>query len=213
MDKIINNIKKYPFIFIGISLLIFFTVILVITALNMRATVEIELLVAPTSATTTIDGKYYQNGTFKIEPGEHHVHIEKEGFVAQDFSFNTLNTTKIYTYLKQADNSYSWYQNHPEDALVLTQIGDYQADKEASAYSARHAIVKALPIVYANYGDNYTEFRIDGGSFDGCDSDFCLKVTDTTGGNLDFAKSKIKEAGYNPDDYQIIYEYKPIQPL
>ena len=215
MKKLTELFKKYPFIFIGLSLLIFFTVILVISALNIRPSVEVELLVAPSSASTTIDGKIYQNGKFNLESGEHQVHIEKEGFITQDFSFNTSLTTKIYTYLRQTDGSFSWYQNHPEDGLLLTQIGDYLADQETSSYAKKYPIMEALPIIYANYDKNYnyTEFRIDGGKFDGCNSDFCIKITDSTGGNLDLAKSKIKDAGFNPDDFQILYEYKPIQAL
>ena len=215
MKKIIAIIKKYPLIFIGLSLLIFFTVILVITAFSLRASVDIELLVAPASATTTIDGKEYQNGNFRLEPGEHHIHIEKDGFITQDFSFNTISTTKIYTYLHQADGSFSWYQSHPDDSILLTRIGDYLSDQEATAYAGQNPIVQVLPIVYANYDQNYnyTEFRIDGGSFDDCNSNFCLKITDSTGGNLNLAKTKIREAGFNPDDYQIIYEYKPAQAL
>ena len=215
MNKITNFIKKYPLLFIGLSLLIFITIILVITAINMRKTEEIEVLVAPISAEITIDGKEYQNGTFNIEPGEHQVHIEKTGFISQDFSFNTLSTRKIYTYLKQTDGSYSWYSNNSEDSNILTQIGDYEADREAELYSSQNPIVQVLPIFYAHYDENYnySEFRIDGGEFDGCESNFCLKVTDTTGGNMELAKNKIKEAGYNPNNYQILYEYKPIQPL
>ena len=121
----------------------------------------------------------------------------------------------MYTYLRQTDGSFSWYQNHPDDGLLLTQIGDYLADQETSSYAKKYPIMEALPIIYANYDKNYnyTEFRIDGGKFDGCNSDFCIKITDSTGGNLDLAKSKIKDAGFNPDDFQILYEYKPIQAL
>ena len=54
---------------------------------------------------------------------------------------------------------------------------------------------------------------IDGGMFDGCEGTFCLKITDTTGGNYERAIQMIKEKGFNPDDYEIIYENKPITPL
>ncbi len=215
MSRLSKIIKNYPLVFVVLGLLIFFTIILVISAFNMHPTVEVELLVAPTSATTTIDGKSYQNGTFKIAPGEHQVHIEKEGFVSQDFSFNTLSTNKVYAYLRQTDGSFSWYRSHPEDSQVLTKIGDYLADQEATNYTRQNPITQALPIIYANYDDhyNYTEYRIDGGKFDSCQTDFCIKITDSTGGNLELAKQKIRDSGFNPDDYQIIYEYKPVQAL
>ena len=214
MNRLIEIVKKRPLIFISLSLLIFFTVILVITIFSMRASEEIDLLVTPTSATTTIDGKIYQNGTIKLEPGEHHIHIEKPGFITQDFSFNTTSSKKIYSYLRQTDGGVSWYLNHPEDAQLLTQIGDYTADQESISYTDKYPITKSLPIIFANYSSSgYKEFRVDGGSFDGCSSDFCLKITDTTGGNFELAKNKIKDTGFDPNDYQILYEYKPIQPL
>jgi len=215
MNRLSKIIKNYPLVFVVLGLLIFFTIILVISAFNMHPTVEVELLVAPTSAITTIDGKSYQNGTFRLTPGEHQVHIEKEGFVSQDFTFNTLSTNKVYAYLRQTDGSFSWYRSHPEDSQVLTKIGDYLADQESTNYTGQNPITQALPIIYANYDDhyNYTEFRIDSGKFDGCQTDFCIKITDSTGGNLELAKQKIRNAGFNPDDYQIIYEYKPVQAL
>lgn len=97
-----------------------------------------------------------------------------------------------------------------------TQLTDSQAAYEkAKTYSEAHPIIAKLPIIYAHYDANYnyTEFRIDGGEFSGCKTNFCLKVTDTTGGNYDAALEKIREAGFNPDDFQILYEYTPIVPL
>ena len=34
-----------------------------------------------------------------------------------------------------------------------------------------------------------------------------------TGGNEENAKNLIKENGYNPEDFEIIYEYVPIEEL
>ena len=208
-------IKKYPLIVAGLIFLIFFTIILVISAFNIHDTVEVEILVAPASATVKIDDKNYDNGTFRIPVGEHSVYIEKEGFISQEFTINTMTTNKIYAYLKQSDDSLSWYYDHESDALLLTKIGDFLSDQEAKKFNALHSIIEHLPIVYANYDDqyNYTEYRIDGGQFKGCETSFCLKVTDTTGNNLEAAKQKIKDLGFNPDNFQILYEYTPIKEL
>lgn len=208
-------IKSHPLLVIVFSVLIFITGVLFITALSLKDTSEIELRIAPSSATVTIDGKPYENGTFRISTGVHTIKIEKSGFTTKEYTFDTTKTDKIYDYLLENDGGYTWYLNHKEDALLLTSIGDYLTTLESTKYTSEYPVSTVLPIIYAHYDEdyNYTEYRIDGGSFTGCDTDFCIKVTDTTGGNLDAAKQKIRDAGYNPDDYQILYELTPIQSL
>ncbi len=214
--KIITLIKKYPLAFIVLGTLLFFTIILVITALNLHDTTEVDIRVTPASSEIIINGKNYQNGTYRIPTGELAVEIHKDGFETYRATVkNNSDQTKIYVILAQSDGSTSWYDSHNDDAILMSQIGDYYAEKTANKYLSDHPITEKLPIIYANYDENYdyTEFRIDGGDFDECQNDFCLKITDVTGGNYDLAKEKIKDSGYNPDDYEIIYEYTPIQPL
>ena len=133
----------------------------------------------------------------------------------QEFIFDSSSSDKLYTYLVQDDGSLSWYDDHQEDAIIMTTIGDYQASIMEEQYNQENPIISHLPIIFAEYDNeyNYIEFRIDGGSFSNCHSSFCLKVTDTTGNNLEHAKKLISDAGFNPDDFEILYEYTPIVPL
>ncbi len=210
-----NLIKKYPILLVSLFTLALITIALLITALNLKDTSEIEIRVAPASATILIDGKQYQNGSYRIPSGTHQVKIEKSGFNTKEFSFNTASNNKLFTFLLESNGGYNWYLNHQEDAQLLTSIGDYEATLESEKYYNKYKISSVLPIIYANYDTdyNYTEFRIDGGSFTGCETNFCIKITDTTGGNYELALQKIRETGMSPDDYQILYEYIPIQPL
>ena len=175
-------IKNHPVLIIVFTFLIIATGVLFIIALSINNTSEIEIRVAPSSATILIDGKQYQNGKFRISSGEHNIKITKDGFNTKDFTINTNTTDKIYTYLLESNGGYNWYLTHQEDALLLTSIGDYESKFTSETYNAKHAIIAKLPVIYANYDKeyNYTEYRIDGGSFVGCDTDFCLKITDTT---------------------------------
>ena len=208
-------IKAHPLLVVFFSVLILITTTLVIIALSIQMTTEIEIKVTPISATVLIDDKSYENGKFRISSGEHQIKIEKDGFITKEYNFNTNTTDKLYDYLLESDGSYNWYLTHKEDALLLTSIGDYESKLASEAYNSKHPIIDKLPIIYANYDENYnyTEYRIDGGSFTGCDTDFCLKITDTTGNNYEAAKQKIRDAGFNPDDFQILYEFTPIQAL
>ncbi|MBQ3309136.1 hypothetical protein IJG78_00475 [Candidatus Saccharibacteria bacterium] len=215
INRIKTFIKKYPLPIIIIITLIFFAVILVITVANLYPSKRIEVLVAPESASITINGKPYKNGTYNLPVGNLSVKIEKEGFKMQEFIFDSSSSDKLYTYLVQDDGSLSWYDDHQEDAIIMTTIGDYQASIMEEQYNQENPIISHLPIIFAEYDNeyNYIEFRIDGGSFSNCHSSFCLKVTDTTGNNLEHAKKLISDAGFNPDDFEILYEYTPIVPL
>lgn len=210
-----NYLKKNPIFLIIMVTVLFFAGTLVFVALSQKSLKKIEILVAPASTTITINGKNYQNGTYDLETGVLDVHLEKPGFITQDFTFDTTKSNKLYAYLLQTDGTFSWYETHEDDDVLMSTIGDYQALKTADAYTANHPAIQSLPIIYADYDSqyNYTEFRIDGGRFDGCSTDFCLKITDTTGNNLDFAKSLLEQKGIDPAKYEILYEYQPITPL
>ena len=192
--------------------------IAIISTVQRNNSGTLDLLVAPTESNIIINGKHYHNGTHYLLPGTYTVDISMDGFTSKtfDISISVGTTTSLHTYLVQDDGSMSWYDSHPEDLSILTTIGDTEAIKKSQEYADKYPVIDAMPIIYAQYSDNYqtyTEFRIDGGSFSGCKKDFCLKITDTTGGNMDNALRMIREAGYNPDDYEILYEYLPIVPL
>lgn len=207
-------LKSKPFLLVTLVFLTFATLILVIFALR-TPTARVEVLVAPTSATVEIDGKTYKNGTYDLKKGELSVHIEKDGFISQDFTFNSAESNQISTYLLQKDGTFTWYEQHSDDDLILSQIGGRKSSLKAAAYNESHPLIEILPLIEASYDNeyNYTEYRIDGGNFNGCSTDFCLKVTDTTGGNLDAAKTLLREKGVSPESYEILYEFVPIAPL
>ena len=214
-QKIKKNIVKYPIPAVIIVSLVFFASVLVLTAIGMNPKAKVEVLVAPASANITINGKSYKNGTYDLPKGEVYVKIEKDGFNTKEYKFNTAQNDKLYDYLLQKDGTWSWYLEHQDDALILNSIGDREAEEMSSSYLAKYPILEKLPIIVSEYddNDNYIEFRIDGGKDENCDEDFCLIFTDSTGDNLDYAKEKIREIGFNPSNYQIIYTYTPITPL
>ena len=210
--------RKFRLIFgsaFAMVCIILVSIIFIIIDSGKNATLDI--IVSPLSAEIKIDGKEYKNGTYQFEPGEVEVEITKDGFTSErkTILLEPNKTTKLYTYLMPIDGSFDWYLNHEEDMMILNTIGDAEANADSASYREKYPIIEILPIQFVDYDKNWelTEFRIDGGMFDECEGTFCLKITDTTGGNYEKAIQMIKEKGFNPDDYEIIYENKPIVPL
>lgn len=82
-------------------------------------------------------------------------------------------------------------------------------EEEARKYAEKYPAITKLPIVYAKYLNGYAdymEFRIDGGAFEECKTDFCLKITDETNNSREKSYEILREKGINPDDYEIIYK-------
>ena len=200
---------------ITIIIIVIIGLVLFITRQNHLATLDI--LVAPASSDIIIDGKTYHHGAHKLEPGIYHIEVKKPDFTTKTFTvtLSSGKTTDLHTYLLQSDGSFSWYLDHQDDSILLTQIGDEEANKLMSESEQKYPILSDLPIIIDQYDAqyNYTNYRIDGGNLESCTHDFCLIITDTTGGNEEKAKNEIKNRGYSLDDYEIIYHYEPIAPL
>jgi len=211
-----KSVKKWLYI-IGVLVITIVAISVVFIVIDSKNSAKVDIMVAPLSAEIKIGDKIYKNGTYGFEPGEIDVTISKEGFEPESriLTLESGATTKLYVYLTPLEWNKNWYYNNREDMMLMMAIGDANADIESKAYSEKNPIIGILPIIYAKYDDSwdYTEFRIDGGGFEECSRDFCLKITDTTGGNYENALQLIKEKGYNADDFEIIYEHKPVTPL
>ena len=211
MDKLLAN-KKLLIAMAGIIIL-FLIVLLVSLAVGNRDMATLKILVAPTSSNITLNGRKYENGTYEVEAGEYEVKIEKEGFIANEQTIKLEKDKEfLLTFALYAnDENIEWYQEHEEDLAILNTIGDRRAEEEARVYIRKYPAITKLPIRHAMYLDGYydeTEFRIDGGWFEGCKSEFCIKITDETHNSYEKAYQALRDNGINPDDYEIIYEYK-----
>ena len=103
----------------------------------------------------------------------------------------------------------------PETSITQINPNEDTSDELSNSLYEQYPILNILPIIYANYDENwnYTEFRIDGAISAECDNEFCIKISDTTGGNYETALDLIRQKGYNPSDYKIFYTETPIQTL
>ena len=93
-----------------------------------------------------------------------------------------------------------------QSSVNAPTYSDREDDLRAAKYREQYPITDILPFIYAHYDKeyHYTEFRIDGGSFENCPTDFCLKITDYTNTGLDQIKSIMSEKGHDLSRYHIL---------
>jgi hypothetical protein len=185
------------------------TVALVLWFIDLKKTASVDILVAPTAATVKVGYKNYRNGSHRLEPGEYNVSISMDGFKThtQKLSVKDKDKLELYVALERTDGGLDWYADRPEEDAVYTAIADKNYEKQANIFAEKYPIVKVLPIRFANYVNNYSEYieyRIDYELSDSGDK-LVLVITDVTGGNRERALQKIRDKGFNPDDYEVEY--------
>ena len=202
--------KKHIFIIVTIVLL-FLIIPVSFFVVNIGKTATLSTTIAPSFATITIDNKKYKaNTSIKFRPTHTKAIISADGFQSQeiDIDLNNNETTSIYLYLTPDNGDLSWYANNQTELRLYSTINDFYSQEAADAYIKKYPITSILPAVITDT-KNGIGYRIDIGKFEDCKSDFCIKITDQTGGNRDHALEYIRQKGFNPDDYELIYVYEP----
>lgn len=209
----IDFIKRHKAICLVIFLnIIAFLLAVLIIVIHNSKTATIDIKIAPSEAIIKINGVNYKNfETYDIAPGDYHVSISMDGMWTKDFnvSIEDGELERIWTYLLDKNNSFSYYVYHPEDAVLLSDLADDQAKAFIEEYDRVQGIQEQLPLTYSNtFDQEATEIisiSIRWGEEGECkEKPYCLVVNDYTGKNSEKAMAMIREAGYNPDDFEII---------
>lgn len=213
-----NSIKPHPkpLFIIGICAFCAFAIVAIILAIiNSGKTATLEILVAPSFAQVELDGHSFStNQTIKYYPGDYQVTVSAPDFTSQTLELNLVanQSSHLLLYLTPADGSLDFYSRNPKEDNLLQEILSQIALTESSEFLARYPVARILP--YDHYTQNEffepTGYRIDYGHFDNCKNSFCLQVTGYTQSALSEAKSYLQSKGFNPNDYEIVFNYTPL---
>lgn len=210
-----NFIKQHK----ALSLLIFLNIVAVlivilIIVVHGSKTATIDVMVTPREAVIELNGLRYENlRSHNITPGDYHVKISMEGMQTKeyDFSIERDGFVRIWNYLLDANGGFDYYLSHPNDEVILENIADDEVKKWLKKYDEIMSIREVLPLGFSSTFDpNATEIvsvDIRWGTQDECDPEsYCLIIQDLTGKNHEKALQTIRDAGYNPDNYIIVFK-------
>lgn len=205
----------------GISVLVY----------NLLKSAELSIMVAPTEATVTIDGKEYTNGQYKFFPRNGvEIEISAPGYKTQNIELDLManQVTPLRAVLEDEDGGYESYLATSESFELLKMVSAEVENKElldfVNSVKKRIGILDILPV-----NENQGEFYVDQHGFivsmdanaailqimasgDDCGVVPCIDVYESNG-DLEKARSYIRKKGYNPDDYEYnmsdLYLYEP----
>ena len=215
--------KNFKFLVTLLGLVLLGCAAAIITMLIISSAMKkayVSITVAPMTAKVTIDDKEYLVGTHELASGKHKVRIEADGFQAKEFTFEAEkgHVASIETYLVHETEGLSYYEKSAEDMKILKYV-DYDDESELhkflEEFNKKREIIYSLPFD-ASYEDtsfNYNLFKghikvtiEDGTNMDACDMALCL-VASGYAINQDKVLEVIREKGFDPANYKIIYNY------
>jgi len=218
--------NKYILAFLAIDVIAIVALVGVFINRSTRIS-TINFNVVPANATISVDGdKHYKNGQYDIAPGAYKIEISHDGLETKTLTvdIDPRNYVAVTVFLTDSDKSFDYYKqnDHYESFKSLQSIASSEnnitTDKDTSAqefitnYNKTLSIFSKLPIkgyVYAEPSVNMSTggFAIEEGrGKKECEKSACLIVKYYGKGYEDEVIRKIEKAGYDPADYQIIYE-------
>ena len=184
---------------------------------NLFRTATVDISVVPLDAKITINGKNYDNNSsYNVFPKDNvkveisHPQLETK-IINVDLKKD--NTTSIRQYLVDKDKNFSYYtkKSNKNDLAALRELAEkLPEEKELQSFIKNIDILEVLPLTFSQSSDdkyNVVSISIESGSGRQCNKEnFCLIITDLTGKNTDLALDLIRQAGFDPDDYEKIFE-------
>jgi len=183
----------------------------------------IDFEVTPLDVEISLNGKGgYENGEYKVFPGEYQVRITHEGLEPKELTV-TVGANEyvtVATFLKGEDGGFSYYElmdnySDYESLRAMAAKGDNRTyDGDTSAEGFLEDFERAYEIfeedfvgVAMPYEDGMGDWSVWSGDTTGrCEKTLCLYVVDLPDDKKNELKAMIEGKGYKLEDYQVIYK-------
>ena len=195
---------------------------------NQATTVEFGI--APAEATIEVNGNTYTSGVYEdFAPGTYTAEVSAEGFDSKTINFTVEEhqANTVFDFLNNPTEGLDCFLRSDTDLATLRKVNNAEVQEWLAAYDQTLTIKDQLPYtVRFEYNQPYQYYDLDGAvvndfrpavneveisdgsAMQGCDLNFCLWVNLGSVGQ-DVAAPPVAQAirdlGYDPNDYYIIY--------
>lgn len=192
----------------GVILFDLLIIVVMIVMMVMKAgkTATVDIMTVPAVARVRIGGGEYENGTYKVHPGDYEATVSAEGFVAKTVPVEARagEISKVWVYLVPEEGNLNYYAQHEEDWENMRLLDDEEAQRVWKVLS----IQEELPMEYVKEGINNGDEAImkyvviTGFAMD-CDGYYCLKVATAFNKNEDTVRKMLIDKGFSIDNYEV----------
>lgn len=171
----------------------------VLPALRNRGKIAVEIAAVPSDAVITLNGQPISAGTIHVAPGQYSLVANKEGFATYETMLDTGHSHYIPVLLAPESNeAQEWATANKEKYTAVEGVAGEQAQNAGDRFYADYPIANNLPYRSLYFNIDYR--------FPGSHEDtLVLEVNAGSALGRQFAIRQIREWGYEPTDYKIVF--------
>ena len=192
----------------GVILFDLLIIVVMIVMMVMKAgkTATVDIMTVPVVARVRIGGGEYENGAYKVHPGDYEAEVKADGFVTKTVPVEARagEISKVWVYLVPEEGNLNYYAQHEEDWENMRLLDDEEAQRVWKVLS----IQEELPMEYVEEGINngdeaIMKYVVITGSAMDCDGYYCLKVATAFDKNEDTVRKMLMDKGFSIDNYEV----------
>lgn len=195
---------------------------------NALKTSVLNFNVTPLDAKILVNGREYEDGSYRVMPGKYEVEISHEGMVTKTFNVELggEDIVNIVTYLVGEDGGFEFYElrdnygSYVELSEIASAENNVTTDKDTSAEEFVAMMEKdlavytsgVLPINYSRYdfeenGRKLIEdVTIRKGQSGECAKTLCIEALMLFTDDKNAIMAQLADKGFKVEDYEIIYK-------
>lgn len=191
-----------------IVVIVFFVLIsLAYLVFNNIGKIEVTISVAPKDSEILLDQTHHINpGNNFLSPGSHNIKIERTGFYSQSFNINVTadgaNNLPI-ALTPKTDAAKTYLGSHSSDFIKIGDLSDSESNIITRSINKKYLLIKKLPIdISPLYIISYGPSQ----KYPNDPTKIAIIISSSGPASDQYAISTIYDKGYDPSDYEIIFE-------
>lgn len=198
IEKIKNFALEKPFLSLAILTGVVLSPFIIISIARAGKT-EVQISTAPTEIDLQIDGEDTRSGTKYLDPGEYTITGSREGFSDYE-STHLIEDEPKEIFVALTPQTEEAFDIAREDSAFsdFEEFAGEEARREGEEFREKHPIVSELPYRSLIFDIDYRRSQEE-------ESGIILEITADSETDREFARSQIRNWGYDIDDFEIEY--------